>query len=76
MQTLQTQPLRQPKFATKSDLGRTSIAHCVRAFFAAIIERFSHAEHDVSTRLGGHAWTDSLEREINNDVAMCRRLRF
>ncbi len=76
MRLLQAQTLFQPEFANESNIDSVSVVSRVKALFAALVYGFTHAEHDVGTRLGGHAWTDSLEREVNNDIAMCRRLRL
>lgn len=43
---------------------------------ASKLARCVRPQYDDPPAPEGHAWTDTLEREVNDHAAMCRRLRF
>ncbi len=73
MQSLETRPISP--LAPVSGivwLGLGGLA----ARAAAKLRRYIRAQYDSYPAPDGHAWTDSLERDVNDHAAMCRRLRF
>lgn len=48
----------------------------IAAFLAAMLHSGSRMEARIASRYEGRAWSDSTEREFNDDTAKCRRPRF
>jgi hypothetical protein len=46
------------------------------AFDIAMLRHSAQAKPDAVPNYEGHAWCDSLERQVNSDIATCRRARF
>lgn len=70
MHPIQTQPVSRLALATNSGIGR------VLAFLAAMLGRGTRGKRDVTPDYEGYAWCDSLESQLNNDIAVCRRARL
>jgi len=70
------QGLRRPGVAATSDAGYRALSGCLRALFADLTRGFGNSRHDLISRLRGEAWTDSLERELNNKMAIRRGLNI
>jgi hypothetical protein len=70
------QGLRRPGVAATSDAGYRALSGCLRALFADLTRGFGNSRHYLISRLRGEAWTDSLERELNNEMAIRRGLNI
>lgn len=70
MQTIQAQPVSRFALAGNSGIER------LLAFFAAVLGRSTGVRQDVTPAYEGYAWCDSLEQQVNNDIAICRRAGF
>jgi hypothetical protein len=66
--------LRRPGVATTSDTGFHALSGRLKALFADLTRDFGNSRHDPISRLRGEAWTDSLERELNDELAIRRGL--
>ena len=71
MHLFQAQPANQIALA-----GRAASSGRLTAFFAALLGRGIRANPDVVPNYEGCAWSDSLESQVNSDLATCRRGRF
>ena len=70
------QGLRRPDVMATSDAGCRALSGRLKALFAELTRGFGNSRHDPISRLCGEAWTDSLERELNDEMAMCRGLNI
>jgi len=68
--------LRQPGIATTPQAGSRVLSVRFKTFFADLMRGFGNPRHDPISRLRGEAWTDSLERELNNEMAIRRGLNI
>jgi hypothetical protein len=73
MQSLETRPITP--LAPVSGIAWLVLGGFVNSA-AAKLRRCIRAQYDTFPAPDGYAWTDSLEREVNDHAAMCRRLRF
>jgi hypothetical protein len=69
------QGLRRPGVAATPDAA-TVHCGCLKALFADLTRGFGNSRHDPISRLRGEAWTDSLERELNSEMAIRRGLNI
>jgi hypothetical protein len=76
MHSIQTQPVSALALTSNSGSGRRTMFSHVKALFADLRRGLSQPQRDLGSCLGGQAWTDSLERELNNDIAIRRHLRI
>jgi hypothetical protein len=80
------QGLRRPGVAATSDAatvhcgclkaGYRALSGRLKALFADLTRGLGNSRHDPISRLRGEAWTDSLERELNNEMAIRRGLNI
>jgi len=73
MHLSQAQAVNAPALVGKSEIGRLPALSRFRVHFAAMLRRFTRPQHDIDLPLAGHAWCDSLEHQVNFDIASCRR---
>jgi hypothetical protein len=63
-------------------LSETTGIRCATAFvrlarlLAAIMSRWNISKGSDARGYDGYAWCDSSERQLNFDIATCRRTRF
>jgi hypothetical protein len=70
------QGLRRPGVAATFDAGYRALSGHLKALFADLTRGFGNSRHDPVSRLRGETWTDSLERELNNEMAIRRGLNI
>jgi hypothetical protein len=70
------QGLRRPGVAVAFDAGYRPMSGRLKALFADLTRGFGNSRHDPISRLRGEVWTDSLERELNNEMAIRRGLNI
>ena len=71
----------QPFQAQLSRTARDHASGCVSlsrlaTLVARIVDRLGGAKAGVATPCEGHAWCDSIERQLVDDIASYRRTRF
>ena len=78
MHPLQAQPASRLALASNFRTNRAPIFGRFIAFVAAVLglRRHTRAKHDAVPHYDGHAWCDSLECQVNSDIATCRRARL
>jgi len=64
------QGLRRPGVAATSRMGIHALSGRLKALFTDLTRGFGNSRHDPISRLRGEAWTDSLERELNDEIAI------
>ena len=70
MHPIQAQPVSRLAPVTHSGTGR------ILAYLAALLGLDTGVKQDVTPDYEGYAWCDSLENQLNNDIAICRRARL
>jgi hypothetical protein len=76
MRTAQVQTVSRLALADAFRADRAATFRRLSRFIAAILGRGARANRDAVPHYEGHAWCDSLEQQVNGDVANCRRPRF
>jgi hypothetical protein len=76
MHAFQVQPVSRLAPANRSAIARALAVGRLRAFVAALLGRSTGAKQDAVPHYEGHGWCDSLERQVNGDIATCRRARL
>ena len=75
MHAFQVQRVSRLAVANRSAIARALPLGRLRAFVAALLGR-TGAKQDAVPHYEGHGWCDSLERQVNGDIATCRRARL
>ena len=71
------QPFQAQLSRTASDHISASVPLARLAkLVARLVDRLAGAKAGVATPCEGHAWCDSMERQLVDDVASYRRTRF
>lgn len=68
MHPIQARPVSRLVLATHSAIGG------LQALLAAMLGRGTRTQHTTSD-YEGYAWCDSMESQLNNDIAIYRRAR-
>ena len=76
MRTVQIQTLSRLSLANALGIGPAVGFGRLGQLVAAILGRQARGNRDAVPHYEGHAWCDSLEQQVNRDVANCRRPRF
>jgi hypothetical protein len=78
MHPVQVQPLSRIALANNFRTDQATIFGRLMAFVGAVLglRRRTRAKHDAVPHYEGHAWCDSLECQVNSDIATCRRARL
>jgi len=74
MRLLQTLP--RPGIDTTAHVGRPPRFIRFKAVLASLTRGFGNPRQDPISRLDGEAWTDSLERDLNNEMSIRRGLNI
>jgi len=76
MHRFQVEQADSVALANHSMIDRVAALARLRGFVAAILGRCKRAKTDGVPHYEGHAWCDSLEYQVNNDITTCRRARL
>ena len=76
MHTFHAQPVSRFTLANHSGFDWAAALGRLRAFAAALLGRCTRGKHDAVPHYEGYAWCDLLERQLNSDIATCRRARL
>ncbi len=74
MHQFHVQPAAPFAFAGTFGTGLASAVVRLKTLLAAMLGR--GAKYDAASYYEGHAWTDSLESQINGDISTFRRARL
>ena len=76
MQAFQIQKVIGLDLEQFSGIVRAAVLGRLGAFDIAMLGLRTRTKQDTVPNYEGHAWCDSLERQVNDDIATCRRARF
>jgi hypothetical protein len=77
MQAFQVESVSRFALVNRSRIDRAAaLGRLATALVAAIVSRCTRGRHDAIPHYEGHAWCDSLERQLNSDTTTCRRARL
>lgn len=76
MQPFQAQLANRFMLGEDARAKRASAFARIAAAVAALVGRRNRPDDDIASRYEGHAWCDSAEHRLSNDVATWRRPRF
>ena len=76
MQLIQTFTANRLLFKKCTSADTKWVLPKIEEFFLAIIRHRDGAENGIISRYQGRGWDDSVERELNNDIATYRCSRF